>query len=67
MQKSRRGLRLPAVEAKTGMRKSQILDAVERGVFPRPFKIIPGGRAIAWAQDEIDQYLEQRMAARAVR
>jgi prophage regulatory protein len=61
---NRRGLRLPQVEAKTGLRKTQILDAVERGFFPKPYKIIAGGRAIAWDEGEVDQYLERRMAER---
>lgn len=62
--KSRRGLRMPLVEQKTGLRKTQILDAVERGIFPKPYKLIPGGRAIAWDEDEIDAYLASRMAER---
>jgi predicted DNA-binding transcriptional regulator AlpA len=48
MTKPRRALRLPAVEQKTGMKKSQILDAVSKGHFPKPFNVLPGGRAIAW-------------------
>jgi Prophage CP4-57 regulatory protein (AlpA) len=38
--KTRRALRLPAVMAKTGMRRTQIFDAVQRGVFPAPFKVL---------------------------
>ena len=62
--KTRRALRLPAVMAKTGMRRTQIFDAVQRGVFPAPFKVLPGGKAIAWDEAEVDQHLERQMAAR---
>jgi predicted DNA-binding transcriptional regulator AlpA len=61
---SRRALRLLAVEQKTGLRRSQILDAVERGIFPKPFTVLPGGRAIAWDEREIDAHLEKQMADR---
>ncbi len=64
MAKNRRAMRLPAVEAKTGMKKSQIIDAVKKGNFPAPFNVLPGGRAIAWDEGEIDEHLERQMAAR---
>jgi predicted DNA-binding transcriptional regulator AlpA/ribosomal protein L13E len=59
-----RALRMPAVKAKTSMGRTQILDAVKRGVFPAPFKVLPGGKAIAWDEAEVDQHLERQMAAR---
>jgi prophage regulatory protein len=64
MTKTRRALRLPEVKQKTGMQKSQIFDAVRRGIFPKPFNIMPGGRAIAWDESEIDAHLEGQMALR---
>jgi prophage regulatory protein len=60
----RRALRLPQVLAKVGMRKTQLFDAVKAGVFPKPFNVLPGGRAIAWDESEIDEHLERQMAAR---
>jgi prophage regulatory protein len=62
--KPRRALRLPLVAAKTGMKKTQIFEAVTRGSFPAPFKILPGGRAVGWDEAEIDAHLERQMAAR---
>jgi prophage regulatory protein len=64
MTKPRRAIRLPAVEQKTGMKKSQIFDAVKKGIFPKPFNVLPGGRAVAWDEGEVDQHLEKQMAAR---
>src|SRR5215469_7447447 len=60
----RRVLRLPAVEGKTGLKKSQILAAAAEGRFPRPFPILENGRAMGWDEQEIDEYLESRLSAR---
>ena len=60
----RRALRLPRVLEKVGMRKSQLFDAVKAGAFPKPFNVLPGGRAIAWDEAEIDAHLERQMAQR---
>jgi len=57
-------LRLPRVEDLTGLRKSQIYEAVERGVFSKPIQILEGGRAVGWIESEIAAYLETRIAAR---
>jgi len=62
--KTRRALRLPEVKRKTGMGHSQLFDAVKRGIFPKPFNVLPGGRAIAWDEAEIDEHLEKQMAMR---
>jgi prophage regulatory protein len=62
--KPRRALRLPQVKEKTGMGRTQILDAVASGNFPAPFTILPGGRAIGWDEGEVDAFLERQMAAR---
>jgi prophage regulatory protein len=37
---------------------------IKRAIFPRPIK--PGLRENAWLEDEIDQYLETRKAARLI-
>jgi predicted DNA-binding transcriptional regulator AlpA len=60
--KSRRSLRLPDVEKKVGVKRTQILEAVERGDFPAPFRVLPGGRAIAWDEGEVDEHLANQMA-----
>jgi prophage regulatory protein len=60
----RRGLRLPQVKEKTGLGETQIREAVRRGIFPKPFLVLPGGRAVAWDEGEIDAYLAGRMAER---
>jgi predicted DNA-binding transcriptional regulator AlpA len=64
MSKPRRGLRLPQVLEKTNIGKTALFDAVARGIFPKPYKILPGGRAIAWDEGEIDEHLARQMAER---
>jgi predicted DNA-binding transcriptional regulator AlpA len=61
---NRRALRMKQLTDKTGLRKSQLLEAVRLGLFPRPFHILPGGRAVAWDEAEVDQHLERQMAER---
>ena len=57
-------LRSPAVKAKTQMSETQIVEAAARGEFPKPFKILPKGRAIGWDEAEIDAHIAAQMAAR---
>jgi predicted DNA-binding transcriptional regulator AlpA len=59
--------RLPKVLAVTGLKQSQLLDAVARGIFPKPVKILEGGRANAWPSTEIIAHIEARITARDVK
>jgi prophage regulatory protein len=56
-------LRLSAVEAAIGLKKSIIYDMIEQGRFPRPVKI-GNGWINAWASDEIQAWIEARKAER---
>jgi prophage regulatory protein len=62
--KPKRLLRLPEVLARTGMKQSQWFDAVARGVVPKPVHPLPGGRAVAWVESEIDALIDARIAER---
>jgi len=62
----KRLLRLPAVEARVGMRKTQIFQAAKAGLFPRPVNPMVNGRAVAWLESEIDDFIDSRCAARDV-
>jgi prophage regulatory protein len=55
-------LRRKAVEAKTGHSTSTIYERMAAGAFPRPIKL--GARAVGWLEEEIDEYLAQRIAER---
>jgi prophage regulatory protein len=58
----RRVLRLPAVEEKTGLKKSQIYDDMREGRFPQGVAL--GPRAVGWIEDEVDAWIEARIKAR---
>ena len=55
-------LRLPEVKSRTGFSRSSIYLFVQNGTFPRPVRI--GGRAVAWLETEIDEWIEARLAER---
>jgi prophage regulatory protein len=55
-------LRLPAVKTRTGLSRSTIYLRVSQGVFPKPVSL--GGRAVGWVEAEIQEWLQQRIAAR---
>ena len=55
-------LRLPAVEAKTGLSKATIYRRVAEGKFPKPIRI--GPTIVAWLDHEIDAVIEHLVAER---
>jgi prophage regulatory protein len=55
-------LRLPAVRARTGLSRSTIYLRVADGSFPLPVKL--GGRAVAWLEAEIQEWLQRKVDAR---
>jgi len=67
-QDSTRILRHANVREKLGLSESKLFDMVARGVFPRPFSIVPGGRAVGWLESDVDFWiLEQKEAADALK
>jgi prophage regulatory protein len=57
-----RMLRLPEVEAKTGLSRETIYRGGREGWFPKPVKISQA--ASAWIEGELDAYLHARIAER---
>ena len=57
-----RVLRLPQVEAKTGLKHSAIYKRSNEGTFPRQFPL--DGKAMGWLESEIEQWIEQQVAKR---
>lgn len=53
-------LRLPDVEALTGLKKSSIYDAMRRGEFPRPVKL--ARRAVCWPLSTVQSWIADRIA-----
>ena len=52
-------LRLPDVEARTGLKKSAIYAGMKRGTFPTCVKL--GPRAAAWPLSRIESWIEERI------
>ncbi len=55
-----RFLRLPSVISRTGLSRSTIYLRVSTGTFPKPVSL--GGRAVAWVESEIEDWIEAQIA-----
>ncbi len=55
-----RVLRMRDLPQKVGFRPSTIYEMVAAGRFPRPFKLVSGGRASGWLESDIDAWLDER-------
>ncbi|AMZ10546.1 AlpA family transcriptional regulator [Salmonella enterica subsp. diarizonae] len=55
-------LRLKQVEAKTGIKRSQIYLYMQSGNFPHSIKIGPA--SVAWLESEIDEWIDQKLERR---
>ena len=55
-------LRLPDVQAMTGLSKSALYVRIQSGDFPQPVKL--GERASAWPEHEVVAWCQSRIAAR---
>ena len=58
--KKGRILRMRQLLEKLPLSESRIHALIQSKQFPKPFKLIEGGRAIGWYESEIDAFLEQR-------
>ncbi|MEY3658590.1 MAG: hypothetical protein RL425_1351 [Pseudomonadota bacterium] len=48
------------VRSRLGVSRSKFADMVAKGQFPKPFYIIPGGRAVGWLQRDVDAWILNR-------
>ena len=55
-----RFLRLPEVQARTGLSRSAIYIRIAQGRFPRPVSL--GARAVGWIEAEIEEWMRERIA-----
>lgn len=56
-------LRKPQVKELTGVSYSHMYQLIAEGKFPQPRKLVPGGRASAWVESEIREWIEERIAS----
>jgi prophage regulatory protein len=61
---SERVLSISAVKEITSLGRTSIYDGIRKGDFPKPIHL--GVRRVAWVASEIDAYLAERIAERAV-
>jgi len=54
-------LRLPAVKEQTGLSRSTIYLQISRDKFPAPISL--GDRAVGWLEEDINNWLEQKIKA----
>lgn len=57
-------VRLPAVEAKTGIKKTKIYRLMQAGQFPPCIKL-GGGRSVGWVETDLDLWIQQQMNSSA--
>jgi len=68
----KRFIRLPEVLTRTGYGRTSIYRKMEDGSFPRSVKLggpledsnVFDSRAVAWIEDEVDQWIESRIGDR---
>lgn len=56
-------LRWPEVQFRVGFSKSYAYALQAKGLFPKPIKLIEGGRAAGYIESEIDEYIASRIDA----
>ena len=58
---SLRIVRNAQVRTKLDVSEAKLFDMIAKGLFPAPFQIVPGGRAVGWLESDVDQWiLEQK-------
>ena len=62
MEKIKTFIRLPEVIRRTGYKRTSIYEKISAGTFPAPIKL--GPRAIAWVLEEIEKWMDERVAER---
>jgi prophage regulatory protein len=50
------------VRKKLHLSSSKLFDMIAREQFPKPFIIVPGGRAVGWLEGDVDAWITDRKA-----
>lgn len=58
-----RVIRHKQVRSKLQISSAKLFDMVARGQFPKPFTLIPGGRAVGWIEADVDAWIRSRKTA----
>lgn len=57
-------LRKPDIEKATGLTERTLRNMESDGNFPKRFTLNPGGRAVGWRAEEVQQWIVDRAASR---
>ncbi len=57
-----RVLRMRDLRDRLQLSTSQVFSLIARGMLPKPFPIVPGGRAVGWLESDITDWILQRKA-----
>jgi len=60
----RRIIRMKQLLRKFPFSESHIYGLIQKGLFPKPFPLIPGGRSVGWYESEIDLFIASQAKAR---
>jgi predicted DNA-binding transcriptional regulator AlpA len=52
-----RVIRHKQVCQKMQISSAKLFDMVASGIFPKPFQLVPGGRAVGWLEQDVDQWI----------
>lgn len=55
----RKLLRWSEVYLRIPISRSHVYKLIAQGKFPRPVKLVPGGRSSGWFEDEIEEYISK--------
>lgn len=53
-------IRHGVVCSKLQVSSAKLFDMCARGLFPKPFPLIPGGRAVGWLESDVDAWILNR-------
>jgi predicted DNA-binding transcriptional regulator AlpA len=55
-------IRWKGLTEKTKTHRSTLARWIDRGLFPAPFLLVPGGAAVGWRESDIDRWIAERAA-----
>ena len=53
-------IRMKELVSKVGYARSTIYALIKEGRFPKPFKLVPNGRANGWLEETINYWIDTR-------
>lgn len=56
-------IRHASVCSKLQLSSAKLFDMVARGQFPKPFALVPGGRAVGWLEQDVVNWVLERKEA----